>query len=264
MLGSPIQTPIRPRNLSINRASPHAVALQMACPFFASGSNIYDASGFGRHGATVNNPLWKTDAMGAYLEFVSGSSQAVTFPLIDGTKVGMYMSAWFYLTTAAARAQLWTVGDSGSSGFSVEIKSSSVFTLTANGIGGWSGGDIAITTGTWHNLVWTITAGNVWTAYLNGVQAATASGLSTVTPTDRIELGRFFFSPSHAFFLNGRIADFRIGYYCPTAAEVWSMYDPATRWDLYRANPVTLTPCQPGPFPHHLRRRLTGGFLEAA
>ena len=263
MLGSTARNFDRPTQLILNGASPHARAIQIACPFIPTGNIIYDASGYGRNGATVNSPPWVTDDMGVTLSLTAASSQTVQLPLIDGRRADLYVSCWMYLTSNPSfRAVPWQIGDNDSNGFQVQINSSGNLNggLPAIGGVGWS---VPIPTGRWHHTCLTIATGNVWSFYLNGVLAAgpTTPGATPNVPTTRIEIGN---QTGFSFYLTGRIADFRVGYYTPTATEVWSMYDPATRWDLYRRTPTRLVPCQPGPFPHHLRRAMSGGMLEVA
>lgn len=221
----------------INRAHPHARAIQLACPFATGGgTTVLDASGYGRNGTTVNSPSWRADPQtGLHLQFTSASSQAVTFPLIDSTKADMYIAAWVWFTTASARSEFIVVGDTNvGNGLQLQLKSTSVIDCIAGGFGG-KAFDIPVTTLRWYHIVWTISAANYWRLYLDGVQVAADAGWPTTSPTGRIELGRYYFPASHAFFLNGRIADFRIGYYTPTAGEVWDMYSPQNRWALYQA-----------------------------
>jgi hypothetical protein len=214
----------------LNPTSGQLSGLQMCSPL----SNLTGAElSNGRTGTLVNSPTLGFDPeIGSYVNFASASSQAITYPLIDARKVDMYISVWVYFTTVAARADFVNVGTSGVNGFAIILLATSTVRLQAGGVG--SGFQLNVTSGTWYHIVWTITSANFWTFYLNGVVGTSGAGFSTIDPTGQIELGRFFSAPSHAFFLNGRLADFRIGYYTPDATEVASWYHPHRRWALYR------------------------------
>ncbi len=81
---------------------------------------------------------------------------------------------------------------------------------------------------TWHLISLTYD-GATWNSYLNGVAATPYSGaLGTGVGTYT------FWGSGWNGYYAGRIADARMYNRALSAAEVYQMYDPATRWELYR------------------------------
>ena len=84
----------------------------------------------------------------------------------------------------------------------------------------------------WHHVtvVWNPPSGLF--LYVNGVQQA-SNTTATTTLRDVSDMRVFGNSNIAANGWDGSIADFRVYRRAFNAAEVWSLYDPGTRWDLY-------------------------------
>ncbi|TXH59159.1 MAG: LamG domain-containing protein [Desulfurellales bacterium] len=102
----------------------------------------------------------------------------------------------------------------------------------------------AVQLGQWQHGVWAFTTGAV-TVYLNG--GSDFGTFSTAMPSafNSFSIGAFRFGASTSDKFQGNITDFRIYDYTMTLQMVRGLYDPRTRWDLYRMasqDPVKVSP----------------------
>ncbi len=85
----------------------------------------------------------------------------------------------------------------------------------------------AIVKGIWNHHAWVRNGTNVQ-AYLNGKVDDTAK---TLGANNALTIS--YLMSNSSFFLNGSISDFRIYNRVMAASEIWQLYDPQTRWELY-------------------------------
>jgi hypothetical protein len=76
--------------------------------------------------------------------------------------------------------------------------------------------------------------GTTFRLYFNGVEQAntTVSGDSMVEQSNDIYFGAE--DTGNARYYHGLMTDFRLYRRCFSPQEIWALYNPATRWDLYR------------------------------
>jgi len=98
----------------------------------------------------------------------------------------------------------------------------------------WSGGSethlygLTLAVENWRHIVIADDASGV-TAYQEGVQIATGAGRSWAAGSNAFQI-----APWNKWRGNICVADLRIYDRRLSAAEVWQLYDPATRWELYQ------------------------------
>lgn len=121
--------------------------------------------------------------------------------------------------------------------------------------------------GSWHHAALTLTSGGVGQMYLDGVAegAAITWTLPPIATYVSMTMGKSY-DPTYA---TGLMEDMRFYNRTLTAAEIWKLYAPTSRWDLRRqSNPVIVArngglAALGGVLPHHSRRRsLAGGFID--
>lgn len=86
----------------------------------------------------------------------------------------------------------------------------------------------AIVKSQWNHHAW-VRNGTSVQAYLNGKADDTAK---TLAANNALTIS--YLMSNSSFFLNGSISDFRIYNRVKAAAEIWQLYDPQTRWELYQ------------------------------
>lgn len=132
-----------------------------------------------------------------------------------------------------------------------------------NGVTTYGSTTRAVQLGQWQHGVWTFTTGAA-TVYLNGGSDSGTFSTSIPSSFNGFSIGAFRFGSSTSDKFQGNITDFRIYNYTMSLSMVRGLYDPRTRWDLYRslsAESVQLKQqTDGGPFPHYTRRILTGGM----
>lgn len=94
-----------------------------------------------------------------------------------------------------------------------------------------------LTANEWQLATWTANATST-TYYRNGVLAQTsANGCGTITAAGAGESFYLGGQPSgtgaSTIAIDAEFADFRVYPFLASAAQVWELYDPSTRWDLY-------------------------------
>ncbi len=234
----------------IDRASPQAKGLAACWPLFAGpGIGLRDVSGGGAHlvlGAGAETPSWiAAAATNAHaLDFDGGDEAHVAggnVAALDITGNEITLCAWIKPDTA---------GTSGGSRFLSKRTDAggsdvySIFSLSPGADAGvWFriGGNTdlifqtTLPTGNWQHWIGTYD-GTAMRLYRNGVEVANKVGSGNIPSSARgVFLGHREAESRH---FDGAMADVRIYDRALSAREVWALYDPATRWDLYRENRV--------------------------
>jgi len=153
------------------------------------------------------------------------------------------MACWF-TNSAAAAGQNTLVGidnttDSnlGRWGLQSQVTTSVVRARSSNG-GANVEADSAVFTdayrGQWHLAVGVFTSSTSRAAYVDGAYKGTntTSNAGSSSP-NRTVIGARYDSGANGQFAEGNIAHVCIWNRALTDAEVWALYDPRTRWDLY-------------------------------
>jgi hypothetical protein len=85
------------------------------------------------------------------------------------------VSLWCYPTLVNGREQmLFNIGtDAGATGWAVAVGTTGNWEMTVNGVIRADSG-FPVTADAWHNVAFTLTAGGVWTLYIDGVQRNTS------------------------------------------------------------------------------------------
>lgn len=230
----------------LNRNSPQAKGLVAWWPTLASvGNTLRDLAGRGYNGVftgTVADPTLVRGVMGAALYFDKANDYLVVGPsgLSNGWQA-ISLSVWFrlwrfsdsddysgilYNSTAASDTQM--------AGLSLHTAASALLRFdVGNGTTyrsvHTSGG---VTVGPWYHAAGVWRSGDPPKIYLNGVGTTGSSSLSgSLTVASAYYLGWDAVRAIRK--LPGYIAEARI-YDCVLSdSQVWQLWDPATRWDLY-------------------------------
>lgn len=165
-------------------------------------------------------------------------------PVWGSTTDAYTVSCWLYESQdPGATRGVWNFGVSASWSLALNMNVTTVgkfqarVVTTSGGAAAFSTGETTDTygAGKW-NLVTTVwNPGAGLFLYVNGIQEASNT---TATTTLRDVDGFQFYSSADGTTTNGwdgSIADFRVYRRALTAADVWALYDPATRWELYSA-----------------------------
>lgn len=101
-----------------------------------------------------------------------------------------------------------------------------------------------VATGTWYHVVFANWPGGGITAYFNGQPQSVTGGTRTWSSTaNDFAIGKWSVAP-----MSGQIADVRIYNRRLSAAEVWDIYAPETRWELFAPAKSRLFAVPPPPF----------------
>lgn len=190
--------------------------------------------------ALLGGPTWQLDSeFGGTLALVSASSQYAEFDATPVTAPPFTLACWFRSGSAALGQTLLWVGD--------KDQALSFWQLEARGdVAGDPvraaavSGSLAVaatTTGysvnTWHHAAAVFASATDRRAFIDGGGKGTDTTSRAPTGSDRISLGRSGDS-SPSSYLEGRIAEARLYNRALSDAEVLALYDPATRWEVYR------------------------------
>ena len=239
---------------TINRSSPQARGLINWWPFDPRGTTSLFDIGNRDHGTLqlMDGSNWKTsDRLGGPSLDFNGSDEYVQTPsnfLLNANS--FTMAVWFKADSDAQGHMIWQ-GDGSANGWGAQDETHlSIGNLTgdANSMSFFLGSADASSAGTlfitisfsdrrWTHAAATVSSLSVSPAaelFVNGVSQGTDTG--TLGETSRagwdtdLRIGR---PGASTRFYDGQLAEVRIYGRALTAAEVWALYDPRTRWDLY-------------------------------
>lgn len=236
--------PIRPRSLfrpqgpvKLNRSCPHVAGL-IGCWAFhlAGGRKLVEISGRARDGAFTNEASWVPGMEGGWAVKFDGTNDS-----ISGTGCPLDQAAQatvaFWMRTTAASDSKYIVSlplvSSGSNGVDFRTATTTLRTIVTSNTSQVDVGDsTAFADGAWHHVCTTYDNSNV-RFFRNGVEKGSAAlnGAVNIQNDGEFNFGRF---GSFGAYWDGQLADVRIWNRALSAAEVRSLWHPATRWDLYQ------------------------------
>lgn len=241
--------------VALNRASPQALGLAAAWRLFTGpGLGLRDFSGHGAHltlGTGSQTPSWavRGGLDGYALDFDGGDEAHVAggdVPALDIVGDKITLCAWIKPDTQG------TSGGSRVISKRTDAGGSDVYALfpldgtTPSNDGFWfrltcGGGttslihNVLVTAGVWQHWCGTYD-GATMRLYRNGVQVASTAKTGNIDASARaVHLGH---REGEARYFDGGMADVRVYNRALSAREVFALYDPASRWGLYRETQV--------------------------
>jgi len=154
------------------------------------------------------------------------------------------VSAWIRRSSAYNEDMIWGkhVGTTNGTFYLAVINGTTIRYTIINSSSSRVDHDVTFTfaTNTWHHVVGVYDGTDI-KIYINGNHVGTPSAQTGVTKDSASTLAIFDYSGT-GWGLAGDIADPRLYDTALSAGDVWNMYDPATRWDLYKPIAPTLWP----------------------
>lgn len=235
---------------TLNRNSLQADGLALWWPGFARHGTtaLHDYSGRGNtiSFAGSNDPAWVDTEWGTQLDFTRSSSQRLLLSSAPVTTTPLTLSAWVK-GSGGGQYQEWaivSVNNSGSLNSGFLIKSgdwgatAAVVAEVWNQYGNRLASDYTTTPDTWAE--WSLVTGvfpssTLREIYRDGQYLANdTSDWAPDQTIDQVTIGAHYGAGAYAsWYADLLIADVRIYSRSLSAAEVWQLYDPRTRWDLY-------------------------------
>ena len=231
------------RPFRLNKHSPQARGLVGWWPtLLNSGNKLPDKSGFGNDGAFPGgtpNPAWATSTQGSVLSY-DGNEDYISMGDSDlFTPNFISISVWFKRVNNDRRL----VSKDNNSPVTdrdwlIKLTASDTAQFSLwnqdNAIGTASGGT-TISTTAFHIITGTWDGANI-RVYVDGIQQAEAArtGTSVNNSGTALELGRRQDAAEH---YSGLIGDVRIYNRALSPSEVYQLYAPQTRWELYEPIP---------------------------
>ena len=235
----PLDVPI-----GLNPESPQAKGLVGWWPTIASrGSRVLrDLSGHGfdgDFGAGVRSPLWTSaDIPGAILDLGNGDDPREVVvphhPDLDFASGNQDFSVfvWVKLNVLGVFGSIMSKEDADNDGYRFRIRSSDLLQFSINAID--IGGDTALVAGRWYHAGCVINRIGDGILYLNGIQDSGGDAVSgeALSTTSNLHFG----TRSHdgVSEIDADMGEIRIYNRALSADQVWQLYEPSTRWDLYR------------------------------
>lgn len=189
--------------------------------------------------APTAGPTWLADDFGLVTAMDGASSQ---YWSITNTGLDPYLGAssftitcWVNRLTTADNKKIWGKVSAGFVGPALRVDTTAtLFQYRDSSATARTVSTVALTSGAWALVACIFDAD----AALVGIQinnrarvTASVAGFTFVSTTQKFTLGQI---GSNADYFTGRLADVRIYNRVLTEAEVWRMWDPATRWELYQ------------------------------
>jgi hypothetical protein len=223
---------------TINRESRQSLNLMAWWPMlFPGDTKVWDFSGNNKNLAAAAGGF----VSGEGLSLSAGSSQYAELNQAIVGIMPLTLSLWVRSRDLTIGSQVMCIvsGDTNAEWFSLltlgTAANDPAAMQTNNGGGGTfdeiSGG--SMTLNKWHLITGVFAATNSRILYLDGVQVASStSNKSSPAGLDRVALGALRRS-SPTGYTTGELKDARIYSRALSAAEVWALYDPQTRYELY-------------------------------
>ena len=246
--GWPHRTP--PNGLfALNRASPQMRGLASWWPSNGQPNGagvVMDRAGSNhgtRSGSVTTLPLGE---FGTVLDFPGGGSDYITLANQDFDQITV--TAWIWSSSSneagfnhiISRHPDWFLSHGGGSGIRFNING----IAEAYAASGYTG-----VSNQWCHLAATYDKVNI-TGYLNGIQTGSPTAYSN--PIGSSGTQRMGAYGGGGFNWVGRMADVRIYNRALTAAEIWQIYAPQTRWQLYQPWPLPMTSIVPASRAYYL------------
>jgi hypothetical protein len=170
----------------------------------------------------------------ALMDF-DGTDDILTSPASFQVSMPLTLSVWCLFDVAsAAYALIGLRDDSGGQNETyIERSSGDRFRAVSRITGpvfGIATGTTVVATNTLYHVAAVFASATSRTIYVNGRSEATDTASANTTGMETFRLGA---RNGPGSLLNGCLGDARIYNRALTATEVWNLYNPATRWDLY-------------------------------
>jgi hypothetical protein len=192
--------------------------------------NTNDSSGNGKNATAQGSPTYVTGKNGQAIN-IAGGSQYVSVPasIMNGLH-DFSIAAWVNVTSNGTWARVFDFGSNTTSYMFLAPQSGSgairyAITTSGNGSEQQINGSSALSTGTWHHVVVTL-SGTTGTLYVDGAQVGQNTSMTLnpsslgATSADYIGKSQFSADPN----LNGAVDQFAIYNYALSAAQVNSLY----------------------------------------
>lgn len=231
-----------PASVELNRNSPQAKGLLIWTPF----SGVYQHS-FGAFknfthrtgdGTSFGDPTWEYDSeIGPYVNLPGTSSGFDWGDLaaVEGINQ-ITISAWARKSVAWGQDIIWAKHTGSTNGcfYLATTNSTTARCTIINAASSRVDHDatFSFATNTWYLFVGVYDGIDI-KIYINGIHYGTPSA-QTGNIKNHSSTLRFGHYNGSFWELEGGIAEPRIYDRALSAGEVWTMYDPATRWDLYK------------------------------
>ncbi len=226
---------------TLNKDSPQARGLAGWWPMLPGGGRVLrDLSGFGNTGTSNSFPTWIRDAnRGVTLDF-----DGIDDFIDAGTGISLNVTKNFTISTwikaddpSPATVIISKVTDGNDKQYNLTVISGRLRLEYEK-----SGNNYFLDTATdlistdWIHVALTISESLTAKMYLNAVERASDTGLTEVTAvaSNPVNIGKRGGVDNDRFFA-GAIDDMRIYNRALTAAEIYQILSPSTRWDLYRS-----------------------------
>lgn len=226
---SQIIKPVWP--FALNHNSPQAQGLAGWWPMAHPGGNrLFDLSGQGRHYDLIGAQTWRADQQGfpaVYLDAVSAYAVAT----LDGTALGELTIAFRFAADGDFGGRglfQWANGAFSSTPFVLIQRESTTLRAYVDGNYRIS---VATVNNRWYHVALTLDKSNVWTMYLDGVAVGTYN--DDATHTNQSSATSVWFGNGYSALYKGYISEPAIWSRALSANEVFALYAPQTRYDLY-------------------------------
>jgi len=234
-------------NFTINRASPQAAGLVLWMPLFGPDANVdrYVDRVAGWSFTKNGTPVWMADSMfGNSLTFDDGSSEYLGITSAPLSSEPITMSCWFRSDNATALQTLISISRSDT--WHTQWRLCACGSVADDPVGmhsrdavasAWAYSTTGYSANTWHHAAGVCASDTDRRAMIDGgSKSSDGDNIAVSNTVDRTTVGYMVYGGSPAFgdYFSGSIADVRIYNRALSDAEVWALYDPATRWELYQ------------------------------
>lgn len=249
----------------MNRASPQARGLLMWAPSLP-GARAHAGLAVDRvrHlAATMNGAMsWVPNPVAGAAWVFSGSGTYLRFASVLASGSNMAIAAWVRCTSAAAAQYVVTKSNGASAGAIVLSLGGTPYSVidgmafyAGGGLSGWKHSGINSydirNDGLTHLVVGTYDK-QYLRYYVDGILRASAAE-TTALPAAAVPIDVGVYANDSAYY-TGQVGGVRIYDRCPSADDVWQMWDPMTRWELYEVQ-RRVWALSPGGAPPAGRRR---------
>jgi hypothetical protein len=204
------------------------------------------------HGALTNSPTWTPTSQGGACISATGSTQYVSFPqlAVNNISAGM-VAAWIRVIDINNGAFILNKQHDGTGTYaaftmSCFVDSSGSVSAGTAGALYWHGNNGVTQAGPsttvlsdfgWHHVA-VVFSTTTATFYIDGIACGSASANysipSDTSATNLTTLAGVFSGITDSHVLNGQMHSLGVWNKAAiTATQVWGLYDPKTRWDLY-------------------------------
>lgn len=233
----------------LNRASPQVQSLVGWWPFVAMSTREWVR---GTGGSLQNNAVFGIGTYGRGLILPGGNNDRYTISssyLRPSNFSQISLAVWFRYTAGNTLQAIINYRQNTDNNYNIHLNGAndasavveSNIELSTNSVGRATSSSVC-TAGKLHHVVITCD-GTSMSIYLDGIGVATGGGGNQTG-----DLGSFYIGDTHSFLsheMSGDVYDVRIYDCILPAAQVYALYDPQTRWELYQPLPKLWAVGQP-------------------